>query len=818
MGGYTYRTEVTITEYSCHDGGYEMKQIKTAAVLGSGVMGAAIAAHLANARIRVVLIDITPQELTEAEKAAGASLADKRVRNRIVTAGYEGLNKMKPNPLYLPGNASYIVTGNFDDDMARLRDCDWVIEAVVEEMAIKKRLLTEKVVPNLKEGAILSTNTSGLSVNEMADVLPEKLRRNFLGTHFFNPPRYMRLLELVPSRHTDPEIVSFMAEFIGRRLGKGIVYGKDTPNFIANRIGVYTMFNTLRHMSEMGLTVEEVDEVAGPVMARPKSAVFRLSDLIGNDTLIRVGNNSYRLLEDDDEREIFQVPGFVTSMVERGLLGNKTKQGFYKKVKAAGREETFFYDVLSGEYKPLEKPLFASVQTARKIADPAKRLQCLVECTDRAAEFAWRNLRDTLIYSFKHAHEIADDIANIDNAMKWGFSWELGPFEMFDAIGVKRFVERARKDGVALPDGLSSIETFYREEDGVNRTFSLGEGTYRHTPEAAGQISLSILRKRGGVVEKNHAASVVDLGDGVFCLEFHTKMNALEDATVAMLNSGLRRAEEEGIGLVVANEGSVFSAGANLAVMSEAIDTGSFDRIREMISFAQTSMLGMKYSAVPVVAAPHNMVLGGGCEVCLHADALNPHAETAMGLVESGVGLLPAGGGAKEMALRAIKRADEYELDVTPFIMKHFFQVAGARVSSSAAELYGMGFMRQGDAISMNSDRRIFDAKQKVISLAATYSAGKPETALKAPGRSIAATMKAQLWNMRLGGFISEYDEYLGGKIAEVMCGGDVPGGMHITEEYLLELELEAFLGLCGQQKTRERVQHMLRTGKPLRN
>jgi 3-hydroxyacyl-CoA dehydrogenase len=652
----------------------------------------------------------------------------------------------------------------------------------------------------------------------MAECLPENVRKNFLVTHFFNPPRYMRLLEIVSCSATDPAVTAFMADFIAKRLGKGIVYAKDTPNFIANRIGVYAISNCVRSMMEFDMTVEEVDAIAGPATARPKSAAFRTGDLVGIDTLQHVAGNSYELLVNDEQRDIFKFPDFIKEMVTKGLLGNKSKQGFFKKVKGEKGQEFFYYDYKTGEYAPSQRPKFASLEAAKPIDDPGKRLKAVVTGSDKAAQFAWTNLRDTLIYTFNRIPEIADDIVNIDNAMKWGFNWELGPFEMLDAIGVAYFVERAGKDGVQLPAGLAAVESFYKFENGRNYYYGIQDGTYHEVPQKPTHISLSILKRNNKVVESNSGASVIDLGDGVFGLEFHTKMNAIGGEILSMTHKAIKRTEEEGIGLVIANDGAMFSAGANLMLLVMAVAEGAFDEINMTVKNFQKAMMAIKYSKIPVVAAPHNLVMGGGCETCLHSDAIIPHAETYMGLVELGVGLLPAGGGTKEMAIRAIKLAEEYELDATPFIFKNFMNIAMAKVSMSAAELAPMGFMRQGDAISMDIDKRIHDAKLKAISLAATYRPGRPLTDLKAPGRSVAASIKSQLWNMQKGGFISEYDQYLAGMAAEVITGGDVPAGTLITEEYLLDLEREAFVRLCGQKKTLERIQYMLKKGKPLRN
>ena len=795
-----------------------MKQINKVAVLGAGVMGAAIAAHLANAGMDVLLLDLVPGELTDAEKAAGLDLGARQVRDRIAAKAVAGLARMKPAPLYAPDYAECIEVGNFEDDSPRLKECDWVIEVVLENLEIKKRLFTEKVVPNLKEGAILSTNTSGLSVNDLAQVLPEAVRRRFMVTHFFNPPRYMRLMEMVPCADTDPKILNEMAGFLARRLGKGVVHAKDTPNFIANRIGTYAGAATYRHMLEMGLTVEEVDAITGPAMARPKTATFALWDLVGIDTVVRVIDNSYRLLSDDEERDLFQVPESTRQMVAAGLTGKKAGKGFYKRETVDGASVKFYYDYQSGGYQPLVFPKFTSVSATRQIDDPGLRVKTLLEGSDKAAQFAWRTLRDALIYAAKRIPEIADDVVNVDNAMKWGYNWELGPFEILDALGVARFVQRAEGDGVAIPEFLREVERFYKVEGGRRYYYAVADRVFREIQAPAERVSLSLLKSAGAVADKNSAASVIDIGDGVFCLEFHSKMNSIGPETLAMIHKGIRRAEADGIGLVIANEGTAFSVGANLMLVAMAIAEGGWDELALSVKAFQRAMMAIKYSKIPVVAAPHNLVMGGGCETCLHADAINAHAETYMGLVEIGVGLIPAGGGTKEMAIRAIRLAEENGADVTPFILKNYQNIAMAKVSSSAAELSAMGLMRQGDSVTLGIDRRIHDAKLKAVALAANYRPSRPATGLKAPGRGVAASIKGQLWNLEQGGFISSHDRYLASGIADVITGGDLPGGTLITEEYLLDLERETFLRFCGQKKSAERIQHMLKKGKPLRN
>jgi 3-hydroxyacyl-CoA dehydrogenase len=792
-------------------------RIERVAVLGSGVMGATIAAHLVNAGLEVLLLDIVPTKLDPEAAAAGLTLADPAVRDALATRAIAGLEKMKPSPIYLASELARIEPGNLEDHLPKLRSCDWVVEVVVENLAIKRTLLAEKVVPNLRDDAILSTNTSGLSVNALAEALPEAVRRRFLVTHFFNPPRYMRLLELVACRETEPAVMAGMEDFLRRRLGKGIVRAKDTPNFVANRIGVFSMCNAIRHMVDLELTVEEVDAVSGPATARPKSACFKTADLVGLDTLAHVARNSFELLPGDEQRDTFALPAFVEAMVRKGLLGNKARQGFYRKTKGA-EPQTAFYDWATGEYLPARRPKPASVEASKGIEDPAARVRAVLAGTDGPATLAWRNLRDTLLYAFRRIPEIADDVVAVDRAMRWGFNWELGPFELLDAVGVTEFVRRAEADGVAIPDALRKVERFYAWEGARRRFLDLPTGTWRDEPVPADAIDLPLLAKAGAEVERSASASLLDLGDGVFCLEFHSKMNAIGGDTLAMIQRAVKRAEAEGQGLVVANQGPHFSAGANLALLAMAAAEGDFDEVLLTVSAFQKAMMALKTARVPVVAAPHGMALGGGCEVCLHADAIVAHAETYMGLVEIGVGLLPAGGGTKELALRAITLGDLYDTDPMPFVVKGFTNIAMAKVSASAAELVSLGYLRRGDAISLADDRRIHDAKQRVLALAPTYRPVRPATGLRAPGRSVAASLGTQLWNLRAGGFITEYEEKLGRKIAGVITGGDVPGGTLVTEQWFLDLEREAFVSLCGERKTLERIQHMLKKGKPLRN
>lgn len=796
-----------------------MRQINKAAVLGAGVMGATIAAHLANAGMDVLLLDIVPREVTEEEKANGLSLDDKVVRNKFAQNGLNGLMKMKPAPFFLKDYAARIETGNFEDDIEKLKDCDMVIEVVIENMDIKKTLFKEKVVPNLSKGAILATNTSGLSVNELAEVLPEDVRKNFMVTHFFNPPRYMRLLEMVPCQYTDPDVYANVTKLLSKRLGKGIVFAKDTPNFIGNRIGVYVIYSAFKHLIDMGLTVEEADAGVGPAVGFPKTAIFKLADLVGNDTIEHIGNNSYQLLTDDEEREVYQIPDFLHAMVKAGRCGNKTKQGFYKVEKTAEGKKISYLDLNTGEYVPAKKPKFASVGAVKQVDDVTKRIQMVLSANDKAAEFAWKLISDMLIYTVNRVPEISDDVVNIDNAMKWGYNWELGPFEILDAIGVQRFVKRLTKEGRAVPAALAGVDSFYKFEDGKKYYYDLVGKAYAEHPMDPNQINLEILKQTpNNIVEKNANSTVVDLGDGVFGLEFHSKMNAITGDILSMTHKAIKRAENEGAGLVIGNQGANFSVGANLMMLAVAIAEGAFEDVDMAVRMFQKATMAIKYSKVPVVAAPFGMTLGGGCEFSIHADARVASAETYMGLVEIGVGLLPGGGGTKEMCLRAVEAAEQAGTDVTPFLFKNFQNIGMAKVSFSADEAFGLGYMGAGDSVSMNLDNQIMDAKRKVIALASNYRPKSPLMNVKAPGKSVAASIKSQLWNMAQGKFITEYEEHLGSVIADVICGGDVPANTVITEQYLLDLEREGFVKLCMQKNTIARIQHMLKTGKPLRN
>ncbi|MDH5561442.1 MAG: 3-hydroxyacyl-CoA dehydrogenase/enoyl-CoA hydratase family protein [Deltaproteobacteria bacterium] len=786
-----------------------MKKIQSVAVLGAGVMGATIAAHMVNSGLDVLLLDMKPKDINPDDPSDA---------NRVANNALKALLKAKPAPFYQNQYASRVQAGNFSDDLGKISKCDWVIEVIIENMEIKKKFYKESIVPNIGPESYLSSNTSGLSVNEIAQGLPEQIRKNFLVTHFFNPPRYMRLLEIIPSQFTSQETLDYLTGFISKRLGKGVVFGKDTPNFIANRIGVFSIFNAIKHMVDLDMTVEEVDTVAGPATARPKSAAFRTADLVGIDTLAHIGKNTYDVLVDDEMRDTFLVPDFISKMIGDGLLGNKSGQGFYKKGMVDGKRQIYYYDYKTGEYKPLVKPKFGSIATSKQIGNPLQGIKTLISIGDKASEFAWRSLRDTLIYTLNRIPEISDDIINVDNAMKWGFNWEIGPFKMIDAIDPLYLYNRATDDGVNPPEILREINRFYPIPKGKPTYWDFGKKDYQEIPFKPEEFKLEILKDTGSTVEEKQEYSIIDLGDGVFCMEFHSKMNAIGGEILQGTLKAIDIAEREGVGLVIANQGNNFSAGANIMLIAVAIAEGEFGDISRMIKAFQKSTMAIKYAKVPVVVAPFNLTLGGGCEYALHADAINAYAETYMGLVEVGVGLLPAGGGTKEMAIRSIDLAEHYKVDPTPFLFKRFENIGMAKVSISADNLYELGYMDEKDSVTMNLDHLISDSKKKAIALATNYRPPNRHKEYKAPGRSIAGSIKSQLWNMGKGGFATEFEVHMGSLIADILCGGDVPPGTMITEDYLLELEREGFLKLCGNKKTIERIHHMLKTGKPLRN
>ena len=798
------------------------KSIRRAAVLGAGVMGARIAAHLANAGIPTHLLDIAPSSLTEAEQRAGLTLDSSQVRNRIALAGLEAARKSRPAAFFVREHAEWIMAGNFEDHLGRVAEADWIIEAVVENLEVKRSLLA-RVEQLRRPGSIVSTNTSGLPVNQIAEGRSQDFRRHWLGTHFFNPPRYLHLLELIPGRETLPEVVELLAEFADRRLGKGVIVAKDTPNFIANRIGTFSLVNLMRLAEQKGLTVEEVDALTGPAVGAPKTATFRLLDLVGLDTAAHVIGNIFENAPEDEWRDFYRVPPFLEKMLERNWLGDKTGQGFYKKVGKGDGREILALDLKTLEYRQRQRPNFPLIETIRNVDDPAERLRLLLNSEDRAGRFAWKALSEVFLYAARRIPEISDRILEIDQAMRWGFGWELGPFEMWDALEVAATVGRLEKEGRDVGENVrrmlaAGATSFYRRQNGRAEYFDFGGGSYFLSEQPADIIVLANEKQRERVIRKNPGASLVDLGDGVCCVEFHSKMNAVGPDILTMLQTGLEETAQNFEAMVVANQGANFSVGANLMLVLMAIQGEEWEEIELIIRQFQNVTLALKYSERPVVVAPFGMTLGGGCEIPLHAARICAHAELYMGLVETSVGLIPAAGGCKEMLIRA-NEATGPEGDILESTKEVFQQTAFAKVSTSAEEARRFHFLRPTDSITMNRDRLVADAKALALEMVRSgYKPARSRNDLRVAGETGLATLKLGIHLARQAEQITDHDAKVARKLAYVLSGGDLSGTQRVTEQYLLDLEREAFLSLCGERKTQERIAHTLKTGKPLRN
>jgi 3-hydroxyacyl-CoA dehydrogenase len=797
-------------------------KIKRAAVLGAGVMGAAIAGHLANVGIPTYLLDIVPRELTEEEKRKGLTLDDPRVRNRLAQAGKDRLLKEKPSPLYHRDAANLITVGNLEDDLDKLGEVDWIVEAVVENLKIKQDLYA-KVEQVWKPGTIVSSNTSGISIHAMVEGRSEEFRSHFLGTHFFNPPRYMKLLEIIPTEATRPDIVEAMKTFAEEVLGKGVVVAKDTPNFIANRIGVYGLQVSLKAMLEAGLGPDEVDAITGRAMGRPKSATFRTLDLVGLDTFVHVANNVRENVSDPAEKETFVVSPLLQTMVERKWLGQKTGQGFYKKVKGEKGSEILALDPETMEYRPRKKLRAPSLEAAKRAKSLPEKLQALVYADDVAGRFAWEITKKTLLYSAARIPEIADDIVSVDRAMKWGFNWDLGPFEMWDAIGVEKSVARMREEGETIPPLVeellaSGAKSFYGEEGGKVRHFHIG-GKFRDVEEHPKTLSLDRLKQQNRVIKANKGASLIDIGDDVALLEFHSPKNAIGADIIMMINAAVKEVSANYRGLVIGNQGTNFCVGANLMLILMEAQDQNWPELDLMVRQFQKAMGSLRYLDRPVVAAPFGMALGGGVEVCLPADRIQASAETYMGLVEVGVGLIPGGGGNKEMLLRWTEGVDPKEkLVLQPLVNKVFEIIGMAKVSTSAHEARDYKFLRPCDGITVNRDHLLYDAKQAVLAMdRAGYRPPQPRK-IPVVGESGYNVLKLGAYNLLQSGYITEHDYKIASKLAYVLAGGEVPEGTLVDEQYLLDLEREAFLSLAGEPKSQQRMMHMLTKNKPLRN
>lgn len=799
------------------------RTINEVAVLGSGVMGSRIAAHFANIGCKVYLLDIVPKELNDSEKQKGLTLQDAVVRNRIANENLQNVLKAKPSPIYKNDFASRITTGNFDHNMDWLSNVDWIIEAVVENLEIKKKVF-ENVEKFRKPGTLVTTNTSGIPIHLMNEGRSEDFQKHFCGAHFFNPPRYLQLLEIIPTPKTSQDVIDFLMWYGDLYLGKTTVLCKDTPAFIANRIGVFSIMAVFKLKKELGLTIKEIDTLTGPITGKPKSATFRTADVVGIDTLVKVANNVYHDCPNDEARDLFAIPDYVNKLVENNWLGDKTGQGFYKKSKDEKGEKVILeLDTDTFEYKPSSKSNMPSVTAAKPIENLKERMKVLVSGKDKASEF----LRSLNYYIFQYSSnrilEISDELYKIDDAMRAGFGWELGPFETWDALGVKKTVDKMIEANMKPADWVlkmleSGFTSFYKYENGKKKYYDINSNSYKEIPGKGDFIILDNYRANEPVW-KNSGATLHDIGDGIVNLEFHTKMNSIGSEILEAINKSIEIAEKDFKGLVIGNNGQHFSAGANLAMMFMLATEQEYDEIDLAVRQFQNTTMHIRYSNIPVVVAPHSLVLGGGCEVCLHADKVKASAETYIGLVEVGVGILPAGGGTKEMTLRASDSYIENGLEL-PELQKRFMNIATAKVSTSAVEAFDMGIFRKGqDSYSVNPNRVIADAKKEAILLADRgYTKPIPRTDIKVLGRTALATLLLGIHQFRLGNYITDHDKKIVEKVAYVMCGGDLSEGSLVSEQYLLDLEREAFLSLIGEKKTLERIQSILTTGKPLRN
>ncbi len=800
-----------------------LRKIRSAAVIGSGVMGGGIAAHLAGAGVKTLLLDIVPFDLKDAEKS------DPVARNRIVKAGLDAVLMSNPSLLMQRKDIDRVTIGNLEDDFDKLAECDWIVEVVVENLQVKQDLL-KRIETVRTKGTIVSTNTSGIPLQKMSEGLSADFRQHFLGTHFFNPVRYMKLLEIIPGEETRPDVLEFMADFGERILGKGIVWAKDTPNFVGNRIGVHGMLKAVQLMMEDGLTIPEVDVLFGPAVGRPKTAIFRLCDLVGLDVMGHVAQNTYDLVENDEQRDSFVLPDFVTQMIEKGMLGKKVQQGFYKTELTP--EWKKIYKVINPqtlEYEEFEKPSFPCLAKTRKAQSLPEKFQIMFEADDKGAQFVWKVIANGLIYAANRIPEISDTIVEIDNAMKWGFNFEMGPFESWDAIGLTASVERMEREGFDVPAKIKEMlaaghTSFYKTDNGRTLYYDFNMQDYQAEAVNDNIISLNALRSVNKVVQGNNSASLIDLGDGVFCCEFHTKMNALNKEIIDSIEEGLAYVNANGVGLVIGNQAGgmpgAFSAGGDLAFMASLAKEGKYTDIDAFLKRGQDGLQQSRYAPFPVVAAPYGLTLGGGCEVCLGADKIVANAELYMGLVEIGVGLLPAGGGCLNLWRKFVESipAAVGDVDLAKFFVPAFMSVAMAKVSTSAADARANGFLTTADRIVYNRDYLIGEAKKEVLQMVAGGYAPPVKRKIKVVGQAAQGMINAEIFNMLNGGFITEYDAFLARRIAFVMSGGDVRENSEVEEDLILKLEREAFVDFWQEEKTVARVEHLLKTGKPLRN
>ncbi|WGF92320.1 3-hydroxyacyl-CoA dehydrogenase/enoyl-CoA hydratase family protein [Aequorivita marisscotiae] len=799
------------------------RRINKVAVIGSGIMGSGIACHFANIGVEVLLLDIVPRELTDAEKKKGLTLEDKVVRNRIVNDDLQKAIKSNPAPLYHKDFAKRISTGNLEDDISKVKTADWIIEVVIERLDIKKQVF-ENLDKHRKPGTLITSNTSGIPIKFMSEGRSEDFQKHFCGTHFFNPPRYLKLFEIIPGPKTSPEVLEFLNGYGEKFLGKTSVVAKDTPAFIGNRIGIFGIQSLFHQVKEMGLTIEEVDKLTGPVIGRPKSATFRTVDVVGLDTLVHVAKGIYDNVPDDEEHGIFQIPGFIDTMMEKKWLGSKSGQGFYKKVKNDdGSSEILSLDLDTMEYRKSKKASFGTLEKTKSVDKVTDRFPILIKGEDKAGEFYRKNFGAMFAYVSKRIPEITDELYKIDDAMKAGFGWDNGPFEIWDAVGVKKGIELIKdlgKEPAAWVNEMldAGVESFYTVKDGNTYYYDIPQKKHVKVPGQDSFIILDNIRKTSEVF-RNNGVIVEDLGDGILNVEFISKMNAVGGDVLAGINKAIDLAEKDYDGLVIANNGKNFSVGANIGMIFMMAVEQEYDELNAAVKYFQDTSMRLRYSSIPVVVAPHGMTLGGGCEFTLHADRVVAAAESYIGLVEFGVGVIPGGGGSKEMAMRASDTfmKDDVELNR---LQEYFLTIAMAKVSTSAYEAYDTGILKKGkDIVIVNQNRQIAAAKE-VARFMADQGYTKPiqRTDVKVLGKQALGMFLVGTDQMVAGNYISEHDKKIANKLAYVMAGGDLSEGSYVSEQYLLDLEREAFLSLTGERKTLERLQHMIQKGKPLRN
>ena len=798
------------------------RRIKKVAIVGSGIMGSGIACHFANIGVEVLLLDIVPRELNDKEKAKGLTLEDKVVRNRLVNDALTASLKSKPSPIYNQKFASRITTGNLEDDIAKVKDVDWIMEVVVERLDIKKSVF-EQLENHRTPGTIISSNTSGIPIKFMNEGRSEDFQKHFAVTHFFNPPRYLKLFEVVPGPDCKQEVTDFLMMYGEKFLGKTSVLAKDTPAFIGNRIGIFGIQSLFHQVKELGLTLEEVDKLTGPVIGRPKSATFRTVDVVGLDTLVHVANGIYENCPDDEAHELFKLPDFINTMMENKWLGSKTGQGFYKKTVVDGKKEILTLDLDTMEYRSKKRAKFATLELTKTIDKPIDRFKVLVGGKDKAGEFYRKNFAAMFAYVQNRIPEISDELYKIDDAMKAGFGWENGPFEIWDAVGVEKGIELMKAEGFEPATWVtemleSGVSSFYSVKEGATYYYDIPSKSQTKKPGQDGFIILDNIRKSNEVF-KNSGVVIEDIGDGILNVEFQSKMNTIGGDVLAGINKGIDLAEKDFQGLVVGNQAVNFSVGANIGMIFMMAVEQEYDELNYAIKYFQDTMMRMRYSSIPTISAPHGMALGGGCEISLHADKVVAAAETYMGLVEFGVGVIPGGGGSKEMALRASDSFNKGDVELN-ILQENFLTIGMAKVSTSGYEAFDLGLLQKGkDAIVINKDRQIATAKAHAKLMAESgYTQPVKRKDVKVLGKQALGMFLVGTDSMEHSKYISEHDQKIANKLAYVMAGGDLSEPTLVSEQYLLDIEREAFLSLCTERKTLERIQHMLKTGKPLRN